>query len=431
MKILMLLDENWNDIIHPNNNMTNWFLDMKDVEIYTVTGGPGLPSNQCCKNYFRLTDSEMLKSIFFGKRAGRIIIYEDYPCESKSADTRTEEIVYNNRKKLGLPILRLIRSMIWRFGRYDKAELGKFIKEFNPDIVFSQRLGSVKMCRMEKIVSELTDAPIVAYTGDDEYSLKRVYWSPFSWIHRFWTRAWIRKSSKMYKTFYTMSERQMDELAKNLNVKTDFLVKCGIFREDKIHKTVSSPIRIVYGGKLYCNRWKTLGIIADALRDINADGVKAELHIYTADALNKRMNRLLNDGESSIVHGRVSAEELSKVYDASDIALHVESFDLKNRLATKYSFSTKVIDCLSSGCAMMVVAWEKHSAYEYLNRRGIALNASSAAEVRLVLESVCARPEIITEYAERECEYGKENLAREVVQEKIRCDFSKIIEECK
>ena len=41
------------------------------------------------------------------------------------------------------------------------------------------------------------------------------------------------------------------------------------FPEVFIEKKVGTPIRMVYAGRLYCNRWKTLAEIGKALRLIN------------------------------------------------------------------------------------------------------------------------------------------------------------------
>ena len=430
MKILLLIDETWNDITHPNNNMTNWFTNFPDAEIYTVSGGPGLPQNKCCKNYFQVSDKMMAKSLLFGKRAGRVLRYEDYPMP-ESQEMGKEEVIYKNRKKLSFPLMRLIRSVIWRFGRYDERELEGFIKDFDPDVIFSQRKGSVKMCRMEKIVSKYTDAPIIAYTGDDEYSLKHISFWPSHWIHRFWTRAWIRKMAKKYSLYYMMSRRQMEEYKKAFNTETDFLVKCGEFSEAQVHKSVSTPIRLVYGGKLYCNRWKTLGMIAKVLREINKDGVKATLEVYTADPINKKIKKSIDDGTSSFIRGRVTAKELKEIYDRSDIILHVEGFDVNNRNLTRHSFSTKVMDCLSSGAATMAVAHEVHSALRYLRSNDIAITATSEEELRERLNSIVADRSIILEYAKRACEFGKENHSREKIQKKLLCDMQRVVSKSK
>ena len=81
-----------------------------------------------------------------------------------------------------------------------------------------------------------------------------------------------------------------------------------------------------------------MGKIADAIRELNKDDLKTDLEIYTKDVPTKKQNRLLNDGRSAIIKGAVSQEELREIYHQADVALHVESDDLKYRLATRFSF---------------------------------------------------------------------------------------------
>ena len=73
---------------------------------------------------------------------------------------------------------------------------------------------------------------------------------------------------------YSQSERQMKEYKKDTQVKTKFLVKCGSFDKSKIHTFVGNPIQIVYAGKLYCNRWKTLRMISKVIVKINQESHK-------------------------------------------------------------------------------------------------------------------------------------------------------------
>ncbi len=147
-------------------------------------------------------------------------------------------------------------------------------------------------------------------------------------------------------------------------------MKCGVFGEKKVHNDVHNPIQVTYAGKLYCNRWKTLKLLADAIKRINLeyDKVKIQLNIYTADEVTSTQNKYLNDGVHSIIHGKIAANLLPQIYKKSDIVLHIESFDKKNRLLTQDSFSTKVMDCLSSGCAVMAICWKGHAAFQYLKK---------------------------------------------------------------
>ena len=288
-KLKILLSESWNDKTAPNNNMTNWFKDFSDVEIWTISGSGQMPDNQCCSHYFMISENEMIKSLITRKRAGKYVVLDS----KNTMKMPSDKCDVSDNKKIkrifsGEPA-RLMRDFVWRYGKYDLKALRQFISSFNPDIVFSQRRGSVKMCRLEYTISQLTDAPIVAYTGDDEYSLRQKSYSPVFWIRRFWTRAWLKKMIPQYKLFYSQSDRQMKEFQKEFGVKTKFLVKCGTFDENKIHQNVNQPIQVVYAGKLYCNRWKTLKMLAEAIGKVNNDYGKTmiQLNIYTADDITK------------------------------------------------------------------------------------------------------------------------------------------------
>ena len=217
----------------------------------------------------------------------------------------------------------------------------------------------------------------------------------------------------------------MREFEKKFKVPTKFLVKCGSFDEEKIHRTVNSPIQLVYAGKLYCNRWKTLAMMADAVKIINEQtgNKKIVLNIYTRDAVTKKQDKLLNDGINSIIHGGVSAEELTRVYHRSDVALHIEGFDLKNRLLTKDSFSTKVMDCLSSGCAVLAVCADIHAAGQYLRAQDAAMVASSAKEISEILERISDDPRTVTKYAEKAYLCGVKNHERKNIQAMLRADL--------
>jgi hypothetical protein len=81
--------------------------------------------------------------------------------------------------------------------------------------------------------------------------------------------------------------------------------------------------------------------------------IRFQLEIYTQTAVTKEMKNLLHDSKQVFLLGKVSMEELDLIYDKSDILLHVESFDLKQKLITRLSFSTKIIDLVHSGRTLL------------------------------------------------------------------------------
>ena len=423
MRILVLSNEVWNDKINGNNVTSNWFEGM-DAEFANIYTSPEDPLNNCCQRYLQITDSMMLKSIFKGTKAGMMLPVQEYNtnCGSMVAEAEPKKL-YTFLKSFSGPFLRFIREELWLFGRYDLVKMKHFIDSFQPDVVFSERMASCKMLRLEKIVSRLTNAPMFAFTGDDEYSLKQFSLSPFFWIDRFMVRRRLRENVKKYKIYYTLSEEQGEYYERIFGCKCKLLQKCGFFQRQYEEHKAHEPIRMIYAGKFYCNRWKMLGDIADALREINKNSVKIILEIYTKDKPSAKQNKLLNDGRSSFIRGGVSQSELTEKYQQADLALHVESLDLKNRLATRYSFSTKIIDCIFSGCAVMAYCWEKHSGLTYLKMRDAAICITNKKELFSIIRSISEQPDIITKYAKKAVECGKLFHQKDVVQEHLLDDF--------
>ena len=258
MKILVLSSEVWNDKINGNNVTSNWFEGM-EAEFANVYASPDAPLNQCCQRYFQITDTMMLKSILTTTKAGQSLPICDYCIEQEECNAETEpKKLYQILKSISGPFLRFTREILWLLGRYNLSELKKFIDDFKPDVIFSERMASCKMLRLESIVSQLTDAPMFAFTGDDEYSLRQLSFSPFFWINRFMVRKMLRKNVKDYKIYYTLSPEQGAYYERIFGCRCKQLYKCGAFTSENGEREIHDPIRIIYAGKFYCNRWKVL-----------------------------------------------------------------------------------------------------------------------------------------------------------------------------
>ena len=237
-----------------------------------------------------------------------------------------------------------MQNLVWRIGRWKSPELKKFVEEFNPDIVFTVLFGSPFLNRLILHVTSLSNKKLVLYAWDNNYSLKQFMLSPLRWINHFINRNSMRKVAKKAELFYVISNVQKTDYEKAFKKDCKVLTKAADFSEKPSLKTVySKPLQLVYTGNIALNRWKTLSEIANVLENINKDGVKAQLRIYTGNSLTDKMNKALNRGESSFVMGSVSADEVLKIQNEADMLVHVESKDLKNRLLVRQSFSTKIV----------------------------------------------------------------------------------------
>ena len=223
------------------------------------------------------------------------------------------------------------------------------------------------------------------------------------------------------------SKEQAQTYTKKYGVPTSCLFKSGMFLNDFSEKPVGSPIKIVYAGRLYCNRWKTLAALGDVLKEINKDEIKIVLDVYTQEALNKKQKHALCKDKYIYMKGAVSPQELERIYYEADIALHVESFDKKYRYATRYSFSTKIIDLMTSTCAIMAVCWEKQTGFIYLKEKNVAFCISSYSDLFPVLHKILDDPKLIGVYARKAWNCGKQYHQREVVQTYLRDIFQQVI----
>ena len=139
MRILLITEEEWNDFVYGNGVLTNWFsgYNAEFAQIYT---SPGLPINDICKKYYQITDGQMLKSIFGGKKAGgQIIKVRDSVALQSAKENAQRKGIYGVMKKVSMSFnttVHIIRDFIWLNGRYNTDSLKNFIQDFNPDIVF-------------------------------------------------------------------------------------------------------------------------------------------------------------------------------------------------------------------------------------------------------------------------------------------------------
>lgn len=425
MRILLITDEIWNDRVFGNNVLQNWFEGMPDVDIAQICATPGRPYNTVCTRYFQLTDSMMLRSLV-GPKAGNAFSQSvtEMSQNPQSRNYIAESRFYSFMKKISGTPIRLMREVLWNIGRIDRKALAEFVTTFNPDVVFCPRLLTWKLMRLEKVVAKMTHAPFVAFTGDDEASFKEYRLDPIFWLNRVIFHRAFAKHTKLYSRYFMHSVDQAEEYIDDYRIVASTLFKCGNFTDHFIDKPIGNPIRMVYAGRLYCNRWKSLAEIGKALRNINHDSTKIILDIYTQDNLTNEQRSALSSENFIFIKEPVNQQQLREVYRNADIALHVESLDKKFRLATRVSFSTKIIDLMASTCAIFAVCWEQHAGYKYLKDNDAAFCISDYNDIMPTLQKVCDNPSMIQEYSRKAYECGRKNHSKVKIQRQLLDAFN-------
>ena len=281
--------------------------------------------------------------------------------------------------------------------------------------------------RFERLVSSMTYSPFVAFTADVEASVPTYG----SWLSRIRKRIIHKRFTEhisLYKHYLMFSQEQADEYHAEYGIETSTLLKCGDFPSSFNPKNVGTPIRLVYAGRLYCNRWKTLAAIGNALQVINKDGIKMVLDLYTQEELTSEQKNALSEKKFVYIKCNLSPSQLKKVYEEADIALHVESMDEYYRAVTRVSFSTKIIDLMASTCAIMAICWNRHAGFQYLKEKDAAICVDSYPKILPTLQSIANDPSIVSEYAQKAYSCGVKYHSREAIQSQIMEVFNKYIQ---
>ncbi|MBR5321472.1 MAG: hypothetical protein IKU41_06495, partial [Clostridia bacterium] len=262
--------------------------------------------------------------------------------------------------------------------------------------------------RIANFIKKYTGVPMYGYVSDDVYTLKQFSLSPLYWINRFLCRAKVKKVVKECEILYTISEVQRSEYEKIFKVPCKILTKSANFNEPaQVKEKYNKPLQLLFTGNIGTNRWKSLAIIADALKEINADSVKAEMKIYTGTPLTEEMKKALNVPNVSQIMGFVSSSEIPKIQSDADMLIHVESSDFKNKLAVRQSFSTKIVDYLKMARPILAVGPKDVASIEHLIRNDCAIVADNKDELVEKLNSVLSDENKLTEIALKSYECGK------------------------
>ena len=416
MKILVISLEVWRDDNNGGNVLSNIFRDFEG-EFAQIFCSSGVPNNNICSRYFQMTDSMAIKNVLKKEKMGRVL--QTVENIEEENDRKLDDL----KRRGSFEILRIARECTWAIADFVNAELDQFVLEFEPDIIFAPCYSSHYMLKLTRHVADLVKKPVISYVSDDVYSLKHIRISPLFWINRFLLRRNMRRTWPYYSLIYTMTEIQKMEMEKVFSKPMKILRKHGDFEECESNRMYEYPIKMIYAGGIYLNRWKTLAKLVKEMKKVNQNEVKMKLDIYTGNQLNKRAFSILNDGRTSEVHPSISQRELKEKYRKSDIALHVEGFDLKNRLNVRLSFSTKIVDCLESGCAVMAICDSKQGGFAYLKDENAAICIEHPKKIASTLKMICDDLNVIDKYRKKAFECGKKNHMRYVIQSNMQKDF--------
>lgn len=423
MKILFISMSPIQKGVSIGNTFLNVFEDFTDVQFFSVYTKNGYPDSSI-ERAFQITDKQLLKRLLHRtKTVGRTVPERDGQENAPAED----KMVTFARKKRYIPMF-WAQSLLWLPPYWKSEALHTFLDEIQPDLLFTILSDSVPLNKLIWHIQGYLQKPLVVYAWDNNYTLQLGLTSPLVFLNRCINRHYMRKTVQKAEQLYVISEIQKQDYEKAFGVSCKILTKSADFSgKPPVKSKYNSPLQLVVTGNIGTNRWKSLAIIAEALEQINQNGVRAQLRIYTATPLTAKMEKALKKGDSSFIMGSVPANEVPKIQEAADILVHVEALDLKNRLAVRQSFSTKLVDYFKAARPILAVGPREVASIDHLIRNDCALICQTVAEVQRALESVLDNPDKLNDLSKKAFACGKRNHNTVTMHQMLQTDLERIV----
>lgn len=382
-----------------------------------------LPDSPVCHNYFRISESAVIKSIFRRNvKTGKHILTNNKKLNSdeninNALQTQRRYQKYKTKRNI---FMLWVREFVWMLGKWKTPELKKFVDDFSTDVVFFAMEGSIHFNRICRYVLKRSKAKGIGYFWDDNFTYKQSK-NPMFFVYRFFQRNDIKKSVKACSKFFAIAPKTKREADSVFNINCELLTKPVDLRgRSYLPYKPNKPLRIVYTGKLIAGRYETIKLLGRALEQINVKEDKAFLYVYTTTPLSDIQKS--DCGKYVRFMPAVLQTQISQIQSDADILLFAESVR-KNELGARLSFSTKLTDYFKSGKCIFAIGNEDTAPIEYLKDNDAAVIASNKSETEKKLKLLIENPSLISVYGKNSFLCGKNNHEKSDIQNRLFSAF--------
>lgn len=358
MRILIITRNAWDNTNSIGNTISNFFEGIEPLEFANVYFRESRPNNRLCHRYYRCTEFDLLKYWLTPSKMGRSFYVDDPSTIVPPTSAGHEKRIISLIHRYGVNIAYRISDALWYRKKWLNDNFRKFVEDFNPDIIFTFVKSAPQYYLTVRYIRETFQTPLFSWIADDEYTamLKK------------------RKTREIRNLQYVLQESAVicgcsqeicEYYGSVFSVKALPLYKACSF-STPIKSQVGHPIKIVYAGNLLYGRLDIIKRVSDILQKAEAE---VSFDIYSNTELPPaERERCFGLNDRTEYKGRREYEVVKSELSKADVVLHVESFEEEEMLKTRYSFSTKIIDCLQSGSILLAIGPGGLSSIEYVKR---------------------------------------------------------------
>lgn len=421
MKILIISTIELDTKNASGNTYANWLSNWKDTQVACIYSRETYPNNEFCDEYYSISPFNITRNCWKPWKIGRHFTRKAIPQNNSSVSQKERDLIqkskHKDRRWIYLANDLLFKSHIWMNRKYKN-----FIRDFNPDIVFFFAKSDAFLIENLKYLKKNTSAKCVAFYADDVY---RRFQNQKGLIYKIFEKR-FPKIIKLADAHLGASILMCEDYGNlfNINMKP-FYKGCEV---SNVKEKVNTPIKIVYAGNLYYGREETLFKIAAAIKQINIETEQIILEVYTSAEITEEIDKNLNIKGTSQILGAKPYEEIKRIMRDADIVLHVESFAERNILNVRLSYSTKISDCLQSGCMLLAVGPRNIASIEEAIAIPGANIVTNEQDILKALKNIVLNKEEILKKATQTNLYAKEHFPINIVRENLRKQFANLTE---
>ena len=427
MNILVFSEAAWNDENSFGNTVSNFFYGnvWKQDSFSNFYARKKMPNNKVTVSYCNLSAVDILKGVFKFHIEGKQFTSEEIQKMRTVKNTagEKEQAQINKLHQKKNEFVYFWHEQIWRSRLWLNKYFDRFLAKNTPNVLFSFAASPYILWPLIQYLKKHTQCKIVLLIADDVFGS----YDRCTFYRRVYLKREFAKCILSADKLYGISDEMSELYAKRFSRSVATLYKgCDLSMEPK--GFLNHPLRFVYAGNLFWGRDDTLSAVADALERINDSGVKAVLEIYTGAAITEEVKKKLERPGVSRIMGPRPYEEVKRIMHGADVVLHVESFEQQAIDTVRYSFSTKVIDCLQSGNQVLGIGPEKVSSIAYIRKVPGTVVIDDASEIEAAISSLVKNQALFAKNVESTRDFAQKHHEIEAVQESLRNSFEHLLD---
>jgi hypothetical protein len=431
MKILVVANNSFSKTENNGKTLCSIFSGFAPEKLAQLYFGVGEAHNEeFCKHYYRVTEIDILKSIY-GRTFTTTNSHSELIYNLKNNIRRKESWYY---RKIFSKRMRLVREYLWRTKIWDTPELRDWVEGFKPDAIFAMLGSNIYAHTISILLAERYNIPLFIYFTDD-YVINSTAKSIVDRVHYRWLRSKYKETvSKAYMSYAIGKKMQQDY--SQLFSKPFGILGNSIDMDKYSHlqpKTIEKgeSIIISYIGAIHSNRWKTIAALGEIVKEINLkyDYSKIEIKVFSPTEPRKRaMAAFAKSGVEFC--GTLDSTGVLNQMEKSHFLLHVESFDKRNRTYVRYSVSTKISEYLSSSRVVLAYGPHEVASMQLLMDNSLGCCLTDLDSKEEIINKICAAIENYNNYDYTSSkQFVLNNYSKDIMTGRLESDLANAINE--